>query len=74
MVTSPESISFNHGLGEIITALINEGMTITAFEEHDSVPYRALGEAMDDIGQGEFRLRENPERLPVSYTLQARKN
>ena len=73
-VSSPESISFNHGLGEIITALINEGMTITAFEEHDSVPYRALGEAMDDIGQGEFRLRENPERLPVSYTLQARKN
>jgi len=74
VVTSPESISFNHGLGEIITALINEGMTISAFEEHDSVPYRALGEAMDDIGQGEFRLRENPERLPVSYTLQARKN
>jgi hypothetical protein len=49
-------------------------MTITAFEEHDSVPYRALGEAMEDIGQGEFRLRENPERLPVTYTLQARKN
>jgi len=73
-VSSPESISFNHGLGEIITALINEGMTIIAFEEHDSVPYRALGEAMEDIGQGEFRLRENPERLPVSYTLQARKN
>ena len=30
--------SWNHGLGEILTALLDAGMEITAFEEHDSVP------------------------------------
>ena len=28
---------------------------------------------MTDIGGGEYRLTERPERLPHSYTLQARK-
>jgi hypothetical protein len=28
---------------------------------------------MDDLGGGEFRLSDRPERLPHSYTLQARK-
>jgi hypothetical protein len=29
---------------------------------------------MKDIGGGEWRIAERPERLPHSYTLQARKD
>jgi SAM-dependent methyltransferase len=68
------TVEFNHGLGEMITALIDEGMSITAFEEHDSIPWVALEGQMEPIGDGEFRLIDRPERLPHSYTLQARKN
>jgi SAM-dependent methyltransferase len=65
--------SWNHGVGEIMTALMDEGLTITAFEEHDSVPWNALPGAMHEVGGGEFRLVDRPERLAASYTLQARK-
>ena len=63
--------NWNHGLGEIMTALIDSGLSITAFEEHDSVPWVALPGQMEPIGGGEHRLRDRPERLPHSYTLQA---
>ena len=69
-LTSPEIVSFNHGLAEIITALMAAGMTLTYFEEHDSVGWNPLGKAMEEVG-GEYRLRDLPERLAASYTLQA---
>ncbi|MGC1419447.1 MAG: class I SAM-dependent methyltransferase [Acidimicrobiales bacterium] len=70
-LTSPDLMHFNHGLGQIITALLDEGMRLTSFEEHDTVPWNPLGDAMEGLGDGEYRLREDPERLPVTYTLQA---
>jgi SAM-dependent methyltransferase len=65
--------SWNHGLGEIATALISHGMDLTGLVEHDSIPWEGLPGQMEPIGGGEYRLRERPWRLPHSYTLQARK-
>lgn len=66
------SASWNHGLGEILTALLDVGLQITAFEEHTSVPWDALpGQMTLDEVTGEYRLTDRPERLPHSYTLQA---
>lgn len=65
--------SWNHGLGEIATALISRGMDLTGLVEHDSIPWEGLPGQMEPIGGGEYRLRERPWRLPHSYTLQARK-
>lgn len=62
---------WNHGLGEIIAALFDAGLAITAFTEHDSVPWVALPGKMEPIGGGEYRLTNDPSRLPHSYTLQA---
>ncbi|WP_145804961.1 class I SAM-dependent methyltransferase [Kribbella amoyensis] len=64
---------WNHGLGEILTALLTRGMTVTAFEEHDSAPWNALPGHMTRDQAGEWRLTTNPERLPCTYTLQATK-
>jgi SAM-dependent methyltransferase len=64
---------WNHGLGEIVTALFDAGLELTALEEHDSVPWDAIPGQMTAIGGGEFRLSDRPERLPHSYTLQARR-
>jgi SAM-dependent methyltransferase len=63
--------SWNHGLGEVATALIEAGMQITGLVEHDSVPWEALPGQMEEIGGGEWRLIDRPERLAHSYTLQA---
>jgi len=62
---------WNHGLGEIVTALMNADMTITGLAEHDSAPWNALPGQMEDIGGGEFRLIDRPWRLAPTYTLQA---
>lgn len=70
---SPETRQFNHGLGEIVAALIDAGMNISALEEHRSVPWLALEGLMEPIGDGEYQLREGCDVVPLSYTLQATK-
>ncbi len=65
------SYSWNHGLGEIVTALLDAGMELTGLTEHDSVPWEALPGKMERIGGGEWRLASRPWRVPHSYTLQA---
>lgn len=72
-LASPDIVHFNHGLAEVITAVMDAGLTLTAIEEHDTVPWNPLGDAMVDVGGQEHRLRIAPERLPATYTLQATK-
>jgi len=62
---------WNHGLGEIVTALLDQGLRITGLIEHDSVPWEALPGLMERLPNGEWRLADQPWRLPHSYTLQA---
>jgi SAM-dependent methyltransferase len=66
------SHEWNHGLGEIVTALLDTGMVLTALVEHDSVPWNARPGEMTE-NEGEWRMRDRPERFPCSFTLQARK-
>ena len=40
--TANTTHEWNHGLGEIVTALIAQGLQITGLVEHDSVPWEAL--------------------------------
>ena len=63
--------TWNHGLGEVVTALLERGMRITALVEHDSVPWDALPGLMEPVAGGERRLRDRPWRVPHTYTLQA---
>jgi SAM-dependent methyltransferase len=63
---------WNHGIGEILTALLEAGMSITGFVEHDSAPWDALpGYTEPTSDDGEFRLRDRPWRVPFTYTLTA---
>ena len=64
---------WNHGIGEIVSAVLAAGLELTALEEHDSVPWNALPGQMTEIGGGEYRLTDRPERVPHTYTLQARR-
>lgn len=72
-VSSPATIEFNHGLAEIITAVLDAGLVLTAIEEHDSVPWCALPGLMEEQAPNEWRLIDRPERVPMSFTIRARK-
>jgi SAM-dependent methyltransferase len=64
--------TWNHGIGEIITAVLAAGLELTMFVEHDTVPWNAFDEgAMEQVAPNEWRLVARPERLPHTYTLQA---
>lgn len=64
--------SWNHGIGELLTAVLDAGLRITQFVEHRSVPWEALPGAMvNDAPHNEWRLRDDPQLLPLTYTLQA---
>ncbi len=67
------SHSWNHGLGEVVTALLETGLTITGLVEHDSAPWDGLPGQMVKDDAGEWRLADRPERLAATYTLQAHK-
>jgi len=70
-LTQTETHEWNHGLGEVISALLAHGLQLTALVEHQSIPWEALPGQMDKGADGEWRLRHAPQRLPLSYTLQA---
>ena len=70
-LTSPETISFNHGLAEIVNALWEAGLVLRRFEEHRSIPWNAFGDGMVELADGEFVLRDDPDRLAASYTMEA---
>jgi len=70
-LTNTVTHEWNHGLGEVVGALLGEGFQLTMLVEHDSVPWPALPGRMRVGDDGEWRLIDAPERLPLSYTLQA---
>ena len=65
---------WNHGIGEIVTAVLEAGMTLTGLVEHRSVPWEAMPGLMTKTPGDEWQLTDRPERLPHTYTLQAVRN
>jgi SAM-dependent methyltransferase len=66
-----QSYEWNHGLGEVISALLKHGLQITGLVEHQSIPWEALPGQMVCDEQEEWHLKDAQWRLPLSYTLQA---
>jgi SAM-dependent methyltransferase len=65
------SVEWNHGIGEVVSALLDHGLVLTTLVEHDTVPWEALVGSMDEVREGEWQLRDRPERLPHSFTVAA---
>ena len=64
---------WNHGLGEVVTALMSRGMSLTRLEEHPTAPWAFLGDLCVEHPEqpGEFWLADRPWRVAATYTLQA---
>ena len=68
-----KTYEWNHGLGEIVTALIRSGLRIDLLVEHESVPWEALPGQMTLRPDGEWVLSERAGVAPLSYTIRASK-
>jgi SAM-dependent methyltransferase len=66
------SHSWNHGLGEIVTGVLDAGLQVTGLVEHASLPWNPLPDGqMRRDADGEWRLTDRPDRVALTYTLQA---
>ena len=63
---------WNHGLGEVVTALTNAGLQIEFLHEFEKSPYNSFPE-MDKTEDGMFILKENQRMFPLLYSIRATK-
>jgi SAM-dependent methyltransferase len=70
-MTATKTYEWNHGLGEIVTALLTAGLTLTMLVEHDSVPWEARPGQWVPRATGVFALDTLTGVAPLSYTIQA---
>ncbi|NWJ73333.1 class I SAM-dependent methyltransferase [Pseudonocardia sp. ICBG1122] len=71
-LTATVTHEWNHGLGEIVTALLDQGLTLTGLTEHRTVPWEALPGRMAEDDDGEWHVTDGLPDVPLSFTVQAR--
>ncbi|MGB0391811.1 MAG: class I SAM-dependent methyltransferase [Salibacteraceae bacterium] len=67
-----KNISWNHGLSEVITALIKSGLSIKQFNEFDYSPYNCF-QNMEELPSGGFYIKHIGQKIPMVYSLLAEK-
>lgn len=66
------SITWNHGLAEVMQALLNEGLQLEIFQEFDYSPYH-ISSHMEEFSPGCYRYTHLANKLPLVYALRMRK-
>jgi SAM-dependent methyltransferase len=64
--------TWNHGLAEVVGALIGEGLELRRFEEYPHSPYPVFPEMLESE-PGMFQTTRYANRLPMVYALEALK-
>lgn len=67
-----KSITWNHGLGEVVSALLDHKMVLESLEEYDHSPFNCL-KNLEEQAPGIFRFKHIPVRFPMIYALSARR-
>ncbi|MGQ0623764.1 MAG: class I SAM-dependent methyltransferase [Sporichthyaceae bacterium] len=70
-VAHPVIYDWAHGLGEVVTAVLDAGLAVETLVEHDECEWQAIASLVPTSG-GRWALPERRERLPMMYTLIAR--
>lgn len=67
-----DTYEWQHGLAEVVQALLGAGLRLVAIAEHRTIPWRALP-GMVPTGDGSWALPEHDDRLPLTFALTATK-
>lgn len=67
-----KSVSWNHGLGTVLSALLQKGLTIEGFWEYDYSPYDCFNNTIE-IGEGKFQIRGLEGKIPMLFSIVATK-
>ncbi len=64
--------SWNHGLSEVFTALINAGLTIESFNEYMYSPYPCFSNTVE-MEKGKWQIKGMEGKIPMVYSVLAKK-
>jgi SAM-dependent methyltransferase len=70
IMTNQQSHEWMHPLSAILGGLIDAGMTVTMFREHEILPWRGLP-SMVRAGERMWRLPETYPAVPLSFSVRA---
>jgi ubiquinone/menaquinone biosynthesis C-methylase UbiE len=65
-----KSITWNHGLAEVFTALKTQGLNIEIFQEFDYCPYNCLKDS-EEFEKGKYFIKAFGKKVPLIYSLLA---
>ena len=63
-----ESICWNHGLADVIQALLRQDLELADFKEYDYSPYDCLAN-MEKIGERKYQVKHWGDKVPLVYSL-----
>jgi SAM-dependent methyltransferase len=72
VMANQSTLQWIHSLSAIFTALIDAGLTITMFHEHEVLPWRGLP-CLVPASDRLWRLPDGQPRIPLSFSLRAKK-
>lgn len=67
-----KTITWNHGLCEVIQALLSHGLQLCQCNEYDYSPYNCLP-GMEELEKGKYRIAKWGNKIPLLYALAAEK-
>ena len=65
-----QSITWNHGLAEVISSLLQHGLEINALEEYDYSPYNCFRHTVE-FSPGKYRIQHLDDKIPMAYSILA---
>lgn len=69
----PQStVSWNHSLSEVMTALLGQNLKLNSFEEFNYSPYNCFNKTVE-FETGKFRIEHLDDKIPMVYSLEFQK-
>ena len=72
ILAHPSTREWIHSLSSVLGGLIDAGLAITTFREHEVLPWRGL-KILVPASERMWRLPDGMPRIPLSYSVRARK-
>jgi len=69
----PKAYEWNHSIGEVVTAVLNNGLRLDRLVEHDWTVAPMMPDLVPD-NQGRFHRAPGSPRIPLTFTLTATKS
>lgn len=69
-IENQDYVSWNHGLSEVVTSLLNKNMEITALQEFDYSPYDCFS-GTEEIAPKKFTIKKLGKKIPMVYAIKA---